>query len=182
MKTQTIHFRPDAVGAYPVTRFIGYQLRGRGQAGRRVRRCSKQSGKAFLREMIIVRQDFGDALLPHGFHRNAVGETIFLIRPGFVEGQAGNEGLSALRQHENRRVGHHAVRLQGGDGPKLAGMAESGEKFAQNLIRSHNLDLPEGTAQFQGGGVVLIPGVGKGDPIERIGKDAPHAVGRFGVP
>ena len=129
-----------------------------------------------------MRWDFADAFCTHRLHRNAVGQAVFLIRPGFVEGQARKEGLPGLRQHENRRVGHHTVRLQGGDTPKLAGMSESGDKFAQNFIRGHDHTLPEGKTQFQSGGVVLVPRVGKGDPIERIGKDSPHAVGRFSVP
>ena len=37
-------------------------------------RLSQHDGKALLREMIIMRQDFGDAVLPHGAHRNAVGQ------------------------------------------------------------------------------------------------------------
>ncbi len=36
----------------------------------------EQDGKPFLGKMIIVRQDLADTLLPHHFHRDAVGQAL----------------------------------------------------------------------------------------------------------
>ena len=46
----------------------------------------EQDGKPFLCEMVIMGQDFGDALLPHRLHRNAIGQAVSLVRAGLVEG------------------------------------------------------------------------------------------------
>ena len=53
---------------------------------------SKQEGETFLGEVVVVGQDFGDALLVHDSHRNTVGEAVFLVQPGFVKGEAREKG------------------------------------------------------------------------------------------
>ncbi len=57
----------------------------------------EQNGKAFLLKMIIIRQNFVDTLLPHGFHRNAVGQAVMLVGPGIIKSKASEEGLPGLR-------------------------------------------------------------------------------------
>ena len=75
-----------------------------------------QDDKPFLRKMIIMRQDFGDTLLPHDLHRNAVGQALTLIRTGLVQGQAVKERLASLRPHTNQRIGQGIFnRLDGVD-------------------------------------------------------------------
>ena len=36
----------------------------------------KQDAETFLSEMIVMRQDFADAILPHDLHRDAVGQAV----------------------------------------------------------------------------------------------------------
>ncbi len=49
---------------------------------------SEQNGESFLREMPVMRQDAGDAFLPHCFHPYAVGEAVLLVRAGLVQREA----------------------------------------------------------------------------------------------
>jgi hypothetical protein len=46
----------------------------------------QEKGKTFLSKMIVVREYLGDAVLAHGFHRDAVGEAVLLVGAGFVKG------------------------------------------------------------------------------------------------
>jgi hypothetical protein len=62
-----------------------------GKRGQQNRWPLEQFGKPFLREMIIMRQDFGNAFPMHHQHRDAVGQAVALVGAGFVEGQAGQE-------------------------------------------------------------------------------------------
>ncbi len=39
-----------------------------------------QNPKPFLREMMIVRQNFGDVLIAHRVHRNAIYEAVFFVQ------------------------------------------------------------------------------------------------------
>jgi hypothetical protein len=44
-------------------------------------------------EVIVMREDFGDALLAHALHRDAIGEAVLLVRAGFVKSKAVEERL-----------------------------------------------------------------------------------------
>ena len=77
-------------------------------------RPSKQNGESFLREMPVVRQDFGDALLPHRLHRNAVGQAVSLVGAGLVEGKTVKEGLMGLRADDDAGVGQNPFGIAGG--------------------------------------------------------------------
>ena len=46
---------------------------------------SEQDGEAFLLEVVVVSQNFGDRFLAHDQHGNAVGQAVFLVRAGFVD-------------------------------------------------------------------------------------------------
>jgi hypothetical protein len=48
----------------------------------------EQLDKPFLREMVVVSQDFADAFLPHPLHRNAVDKAVALVRAGFIKAHA----------------------------------------------------------------------------------------------
>jgi hypothetical protein len=48
----------------------------------------EQLDKAFLDNMIVGGQDFGDGGLPHGLHRDAIGQAVCLVAAGFIEGKA----------------------------------------------------------------------------------------------
>ena len=54
--------------------------------------------------MGVVRQDFRDAFLAHGLHRNAIGQAVALVRTGFVKSKAGKECLVRLRMNGNGRI------------------------------------------------------------------------------
>jgi hypothetical protein len=82
---------------------------------------SQQDSKAFLAEMPVMRENFGDAFLTHCLHRHAVGQAVFLVRAGLIQGKTILKPLPGLRQHGNRWIGKNAVRLQGGDSAKLGG-------------------------------------------------------------
>ena len=66
---------------------------------------SEQRDESFLSEVVIVRQDFGDAFPPHRLHRDGVGQAVPFIRAGFVEGQAGEERPAGLRANRDGRIG-----------------------------------------------------------------------------
>ena len=79
-------------------------------------------------------------------------------------------------------IGKNTACLQGGGSAKLGGVTEGGEKLVQHLIGGDDLGVPEGLAQREGSNMPLVALVGKSDPVEGIGKDTPHAGGRFAVP
>jgi hypothetical protein len=56
---------------------------------RKQQRASEQDGKILLCEMIIMRQDFGDAFGSHRLHGNSVGQAVLLVRVGLVEDEPG---------------------------------------------------------------------------------------------
>ena len=64
----------------------------------------EQDAESFLSEVIIMRQDVCDTLLPHGIHRNAVSQAIAFIPAGFVEKHACQEGIARLRIYRHVRV------------------------------------------------------------------------------
>ena len=57
----------------------------------------KQDAKTFLRKVMIVRENFGEALTVHHLHRDAIRQAIGLIRPRFIEGKAIQEARTGLR-------------------------------------------------------------------------------------
>ena len=143
----------------------------------------EQFDKPFLREMFVMGQDFGDALLPHRLHRNAVGQAVFLVRAGFVEVQAGKECLAGLRVNRDGRIGIEiADKINRFLPENSTGLAKSVEHLGQNLFGRDQMASQEGMAGFLSGLVPLVLAVGDRDPIERIDEDPPHVVGRFGVP
>lgn len=64
----------------------------------------------------------------------------------------------------------------------IAECTEMIEEFGQHLVGRHQSNRPDLPADLDGPYVPLILAVCEGYPIKGIGKDAPHAVGRFGVP
>ena len=69
-----------------------------------------------------------------------------------------------------------------GGSAKLGCVTESGEKLVQHFIGGDDLGVSEGLAQRESGNMPLVALVGKGDPVEGIGKNPPHSTGRLGVP
>src|SRR5437867_1051985 len=53
------------------------------QTGRGLR---KEDTETFLREMVIVGQDFCQPFAAHHLHGDAIGEAVFLVRAVFVQG------------------------------------------------------------------------------------------------
>jgi hypothetical protein len=127
----------------------------------------------------------GDGRAPHnwlGHITDAVGQAVFLIRPGFVESQSRLKALPGLRNHGDRGIGKNAIHLERGDSTKLRGVAQNRQRLAQHFICRDDLGIAQGAACLEGSGVPLITLVRKCDPVEGIGKDPPHASLRFGVP
>ena len=58
---------------------------------------SQQDGEAFLRKMIVMRENIADAFGSHRHHRNAVGQAIALVGTSLKEGEAVKESLMRLR-------------------------------------------------------------------------------------
>lgn len=68
----------------------------------------EQLGKPFLREVIIMRKDFGDPFLPHHEHRDAICQAVAFVRAGFVEGKAVQKRLVGLLADDDAWVGQNA--------------------------------------------------------------------------
>ena len=62
-------------GRYKIIHIYGYRVKG----------LRKQDGKTFLREVMIVGQDFRETFAAHGLHGNAIREAIGFIRLGFIK-------------------------------------------------------------------------------------------------
>ena len=56
----------------------------------------KQRGKAFLPEVMIVREHFGDMSFAHRRHGYAIRETVAFVGARFVEVQPGKEAFVSL--------------------------------------------------------------------------------------
>jgi hypothetical protein len=69
--------------------------------------------ETFLREVVIVGQNFREAFTAHGLHRNAIGKTVFLVGTGLLERQGIKERSPRLRKHGPfrilQRVPHHVT-------------------------------------------------------------------------
>jgi len=59
----------------------------------------KQHAKTFLRKVPVVGEYVRETFTAHHVHRNAIGEAVFLVGSGFVEGQAIQE--HGLRWRQN---------------------------------------------------------------------------------
>jgi hypothetical protein len=66
------------------------------ELGDRVERRLKEGGKAFLREVVIVREHFGEIPFAHRYHGYAIGEAIAFVGARFVEVQPGKKVLVSL--------------------------------------------------------------------------------------
>ncbi len=89
--------------------------------------------------MIIMRQDFGDAVLPHRLHRNAISQAISLVGACLVEGKTVKEGLMRLRARNDARVGQNPLGIAGGSRPYRSSLAaEMGQELGQDFFRGHN--------------------------------------------
>lgn len=60
---------------------------------------SKQHVETFLPEMIVVRQNVAQSLIPADEHRNAIGEAITFIFPCFIERETGEKAVVSLRDN-----------------------------------------------------------------------------------
>src|SRR5262249_4478713 len=111
-------------------------------AGRSDNAChSEQNGEAFLREVVVVGEDFGDAPVAHRLHGDAIGQAVALVRALLVERQSGEEGSPRLRQglplwirvdvaDEPNRLPPHVRTITG----------EEGEQLVENIV---GCDEPE---------------------------------------
>lgn len=63
--------------------------------------------KAFLFEMMVVREDIEYPLKPHSFHGDAIGETLVFVRTRLVQDQACEKARTALRNHPHIATGEH---------------------------------------------------------------------------
>ncbi len=89
--------------------------------------------------MIIMRQNFGDAVLPHRLHRNAISQAISLVGACLVEAKTVKEGLMGLRAHDDARVGQNPLGIAGGSRSYRSSLAaEMSQELGQDFFRSDN--------------------------------------------
>ena len=141
----------------------------------------EQKRETFLAEMVVVRENFGELVLAHRFHRNAIGEAVFLVRSGFVKLQPAQERVSRL--WDDSDVGTLLNLSQEFDRfvtPVRSPVAEVCQKLIKDFVRGDDhTDLMLHTGPHRS----LMPfilGIGKSGPIERIGEDSFH--GRLSAP
>ena len=97
----------------------------------------QQDSKAFLHEMIVMRQDFADAFGPHRLHRDAIRQAVTLVWAGFVEGETIQEGLMRLRADDDAGVAQNPFGIADGSLTYRASLAaEMSEKLGQDFFRS----------------------------------------------
>jgi hypothetical protein len=143
----------------------------------------KQDVESFLCEMIVMRQDFADAILPHRLDRKTVGQAVSLVGACLVEGQAGKEGLVRLQVNRDGRISVEIANKVNRFLPEHpTGFGKRVQNLGQDLFGCDQVASPEGTAGLHSSLVPLIFAVGDRNPVKRIDEDPPHGVGRFGVP
>jgi hypothetical protein len=92
--------------------------------------------------------------------------------------------MARLRSDADQRIGQGVFdRLRGIAAQDGAMAAVIGQELVQHFIGGHERHPAERTHRLHDLGVPSVLAVGEGDPIDRIGEDAPHGIGgRLGVP
>jgi hypothetical protein len=144
---------------------------------------SKQDVKAFLREMVIVREHVREAFAAHHLHGYTVRQAIGLVGARPIQRQSLQKlGARALDDtytgvieqplDERHRFLTHV----------WPGSAQGRQQFRQDGIGGPDeVVVREGIAKGSHTGVPRVSPIQKRYPVERIGKQPSHRY-RFGVP
>ena len=143
---------------------------------------SQQGNEAFLGEVIVVREDVGDAFQSHRLHRDAVSKTVLLVGACLVKGEPGLKQLVRLWCNTDTAVRPNLANASARDPAQLRRIAESGQEFAKHLLGGNDLNVRKSAAHVQNRRMPLITLVSQRDPVEGIREHSPHSTRGLGVP
>lgn len=105
-----------------------------------------------------------------------------LIRACCVERKRIQEAQPGLRDDREARVVEQSPDESDGTGmERRIDSAREGQEFRQHFVSGLQMVRFQGLVAYTDTRIPLISGAAQRDPVEGIGKEAPH-VGRFGVP
>ena len=135
----------------------------------------KERGKAFLREVVIVREHFGNISFAHRRHGYAICETVALVGAFFVQSEPAQKRFSGLWNDEYARMAHGLFKHVGNDGAlSFSSRREIVEELTENLIGRYQHRFCIGLAEVRCRRMPHISRVCQGDPIETVRKDFRH--------
>lgn len=73
-------------------------------SGSRQPPLQKESDEPLLCEVMISSEHLGDAVMPYGFHGDAVHETVALVRTTLVQSEPAEERVAVLRYDGDVRI------------------------------------------------------------------------------
>lgn len=99
-----------------------------------------------------------------------------------VEGKAHLKEMARLGDEHDLGIAGDLPHTTRGDRSQLRGVPKRREKLAKHVLRGDDLGTVKLRADLHGPHVPLVPWIGKGNPVKRVGEDPSHVVGRLGVP
>src|ERR1017187_9877653 len=97
---------------------------------------AEQRPETFLLKMAVVRENFGQPILAHRLHRNAIRQAVAFVGPRSVESHAGEKRGPALRNNTDARILENTLGIcEGFVAHRLGGRRKDGKVFDQHFIR-----------------------------------------------
>ena len=138
---------------------------------------SQQSDEAFLFEVPVRGQGFGETTVAHEKHRAAIGEAVALVETSFVQCKTSNECVPAHR--DNRDLGivqNRFDHLNRRIADMLTFVGQCIQELSQYEVSGEQATRTQGFGDLNGFGVVLIEGICESDPIDSVCEQALHSL------
>src|SRR5712691_8063112 len=140
-----------------------------------------QDDESLLHKVMVVRQHFHDAALPHGLHGDAIRQAIIFVRTAFVELEAQDKGGRCLRNDLYIPPAAQAMYLLSGGLPQPSACVKGIEELHQDFLRGEELGFSQQPRRFHRLLMPLITAVDQGHPVQGISTNTAHYV-LLGVP
>ena len=135
----------------------------------------KERGKAFLREVVIVREHFGNVPFAHRRHGYAIRKAVALVGATFVQSEASQQRFPRLWNDNDARMAHGLFKDVGNDSAhSFSGRREIVEELTENLIGRYQHRFCIGLAKVRCRLMPQISRIRQGNPIEVVRKDFRH--------
>ena len=126
--------------------------------------------------MPVIGKNFGQSVLAHRLHGDAIRQALAFIGPRSVESHAREKRFPTLRNNLDARVFENALGIGNSFAAhRLRSRRKEGEILGQYFIRGDKGSVYPLECKVQSAAVGSVGEIGQGDPIERIGKKGVHA-------
>jgi len=126
--------------------------------------------------MPVIGKNFGQSVLAHRLHGDAIRQALAFIGPRSVESHAREKRFPTLRNNLDARVFENALGIGNSFAAhRLGSHREEGKILGQHFIRGDDGRVCPIGGKSQSAPVGAVGGIGQGDPIERIGEKSGHS-------